>query len=262
MDCRDYFLLYLLCYKDFGIYLALHSRRIVQLDVSTQTYVLIPSYEEELMQVSQWKGSKSILERLFAPIPEEEESVPRRPSLRSVPGFDTYFRGFNLLGSSLYVPVLSKIIHSMRKKTLLNDIDDLIRKEGVGHVIGAFLYLVRSPLQGGENRAEAIKAIAYMAFTGNLPKRKAEILKEELEKFFLQDQYEKYKELQVAPDLPSYKSLLEPMLTFVYEVNPRWLFDVSDAFYFEDDRSSERYVYTGKELSRLLSDHQKSKGAQ
>ena len=101
-----------------------------------------------------------------------------------------------------------------------------------------------------------------MAFTGNLPKRKAEILKEELEKFFLQDQYEKYKELQVAPDLPSYKSLLEPMLTFVYEVNPRWLFDVSDAFYFEDDRSSERYVYTGKELSRLLSDHQKSKGAQ
>ena len=262
VDCRDYFLLYLLCYKDFGIYLALHSRRILQLDVSTQTYVLIPSYEEELMQVSQWKGSKSILERLFASIPEEEESVPRRPSLRSVPGFDAYFRGFNLLGSSLYVPVLSKIIHSMRKKTLFNDIDDLIRKEGVGHVIGAFLYLVRSPLQGGENRAEAIKAIAYMAFTGNLPKRKAEILKEELEKFFLQDQYEKYKELQVAPDLPSYKSLLEPMLTFVDEVNPRWLFDVSDEFHFEEDRSSERYVYTGKELSKLLSDHQKSKGAQ
>lgn len=262
VDCRDYFLLYLLCYKDFGIYLALQSRRILQLDVSTQTYVLIPSYEEELKQVSQWKGSKSILERLFAPSPEEEETDPWCRSLRSVPGFDTYFRGFNLLGSSLYVPVLSKIIHSMRKKTLLNDIDDLIRKEGVGHVVGAFLYLVRSPLQGGENRAEAIKAIAYMAFTGNLPKRKAEILKEELEKFFLQDQYEKYKELQVAPDLPSYKSLLEPMLTFVDEVNPRWLFDVTDEFYFEDDRSSERYVYTVKELSKLLSDHQKSKGAQ
>ena len=262
VDCRDYFLLYLLCYKDFGIYLALHSRRILQLDVSTQTYVLIPNYEEELKQVSQWKGSKSILERLFAPIPEEEESVPRRLSLRSVPGFDTYFRGFNLLGSSLYVPVLSKIIHSMRKKTLLNDIDDLIRKEGVGHVVGAFLYLVRSPLQGGENRAAAIKAIAYMAFTGNLPKRKAEILKEELFKFFLQDQYEKYKELGVAPDLPSYKSLLEPMLTFVDEVNPQWIFDVMYEFYFEDKRSSERYVYTGKELSRLLSGHQKSNGAQ
>ena len=35
VDCRDYFLLYLLCYKDFGVYLALHSRRILQLDIST-----------------------------------------------------------------------------------------------------------------------------------------------------------------------------------------------------------------------------------
>ena len=258
VDCRDYFLLYLLCYKDFGIYLALHSKRILELNLPTKTYVLISSYEEELKQVSQWEGSKSILERLFAPSPEEEESVPRRLSLRSVPGFDTYFRGFNLLGTIPNVPVLSKIIDSMRKRTLLMDIDDLIRKEGVGHVIGAFLYLVRSPLQGGENRAEAIKAIAYMAITGNLPKRKAEILKEELEKFFLRDQYEKYKELQVASDLTSYKSLLEPMLTFVDEVNPQWIDDVIGVLFLEEGRSSERYVYTAKELSKLLSDHQKS----
>lgn len=93
VDCKDYFLLYLLCYKDFGIYLALHSRRILQLDVPTQTYVLIPSYEEELKQVSQWKVSKSILERLFAPSPEEEETDPRRLSLRNVSGFNTYFSG-------------------------------------------------------------------------------------------------------------------------------------------------------------------------
>ena len=93
VDCRDYFLLYLLCYKDSGIYLALQSRRILQLDAPTQTYVLIPSYEEELKQVSQWKGSKSILERLFAPSPEEEETDPRRLSLRNVSGFNTYFSG-------------------------------------------------------------------------------------------------------------------------------------------------------------------------
>ena len=93
VDCRDYFLLYLLCYKDLGIYLALQSRRILQLDAPTQTYVLIPSYEEELKQVSQWKGSKSILERLFAPSPEEEETDPRRLSLRNVSGFNTYFSG-------------------------------------------------------------------------------------------------------------------------------------------------------------------------
>lgn len=258
VDSRDYFLLYLLCYKDFYVYLALHSRRILQRDYPTQTYVLIPSYEEELKQVSQWKGSKSILERLFAPRPEEEELVQRRLPLRSASGFDTYFRGFNLLRTIHNVPVLSKIIHSMRKRTLLNDIDDLIGMEGVGDVVGALRYLVRSPLQGGENRAEAIKAIAYMAFTGNLPKRTAEILKEELEKFFLQDQYEKYKELQVAPDLPSYKSLLEPMLTFVVEENPQWISDIIDKFNLEGDRASERYVYTAEELSKLLSDHQKS----
>ena len=93
VDCRDYFLLYLLCYKDSGIYLALQSRRILQLDAPTQTYVLIPSYEEELKQVSQWKGSKSILERLFAPSPEEGETDPRRLSLRNVSGFNTYFSG-------------------------------------------------------------------------------------------------------------------------------------------------------------------------
>ena len=258
VDCRDYFLLYLLCYKDFGVYLALHSRRILQLDVPTQTYVLIPNYEEELKQVSQWKGSKSILERLFAPSPEEEESLPRRLSLRNVSQFDTYFRGSNFLESIPNVPVLSKITLSMRKGTLLMDVDDLIGKQGVEHVVDAFLYLVRSPLQGKENRAVAIKAIAYMAFTGNLPERGAQILEEELFRFLSFNRYERYKELQLAPDLPSYKSLLEPMLTFVVQVNPQWISDVINVFNLEGGRSSERYVYTAKELSKLLSDHQKS----
>lgn len=258
VDCRDYFLLYLLCYKDFGIYLALHSRRIVQLDDPTQTYVLIPNYEEELKQVSQWKGSKSILERLFAPSPEEEETYLWCPSLRNAPGFDTYFRGLNLLGSIPNVPVLFEIIHSMRKGTLLNDIDDLVGKEEVGQVVRAFLYLVRSPLQGGENRAVAIESMAYMAFTRNLPERGAKILQEELFEFLSLDRYERYKELQLALDLPSYKYLLEPMLTFVVQVNPQWISDVIHVLNLEEGRSSERYVYTAKELSKLLSDHQKS----
>lgn len=100
--------------------------------------------------------------------------------------------------------------------------------------------------------------MAYMAFIGYLPKRKAEILKEELFEFFSLDRYEKYKELQVAPDLPSYKSLLEPMLTFVVEKNPQWISDVIHVLNLEEGRSSERYVYTAKELSKLLSDHQKN----
>ena len=262
VDCRDYFLLYLLCYKDFGVYLALNSRRILQLDVPTQTYVLIPNYEEELKQVSQWRGSKSILERLFAPSPEEEETDPRRASLRNVSQFDTYFRGFDLLGSSLYVPVLSRIIHSMRKKTLLNAIDYLIRKEGVGHAVGAFLYLERSPDQGKRIRAEAIKSMAYMAFTGNLPEKEAEILKEELFKFFSLDRYERYKEHQVAPDLPSYKSLLEPMLSFVVEENPQWISSIIHDLSQAGSVFPGGCIYSIEELSKLLSDHQKSKGAQ
>ena len=262
VDCRDYFLLYLLCYKDLGVYLALHSRRILQLDVPTKIYVLIPSYEEELKQVSQWKGSKSILEGLFAPNPEEEETYPRRPSLRNVSRFDTYFRGFNFLESTLYGQVLSEILHSMVKRTLLNDIDDLLKKQEAGHVVETFLYLVNSPHQGRVVREEAIKAMAYMAFSGNVPEKEAEILKEELFEFFSLDRYEKYKELDIAPDLATYQYLLNPMLTFVAKENPQWISDVIHVLNLEEGRSSKRYVYTAEELSKLLPDHQKSKGAQ
>ena len=262
VDCRDYFLLYLLCYKDFGIYLALQSRRILQLDVPTQTYVLIPSYEEELKQVSQWKGSKSILERLFAPSPEEEESVPRRLSLRNVLRFDTYFRGADFLRGSVYGQVLLGIILSVRKGTLLMDIDNLIEKQGVGYVVDTVLFLASSLNQGRVVRAEVIKAMAYMAFKRKLPEEKAKILREELFKFLSLDRYERYKELHVTPDLPSYKSLLEPMLSFVVEENPQWISDVIHVLNLEGFRSSERYVYTAKELSKLLLDHQNSQGAQ
>ena len=262
VDCRDYFLLYLLCYKDFGVYLALHSRRILQLNVPTQTYVLIPNYEEELKQVSQWKGSKSILERLFAPSPEEEELVPRWLSLRNVSGFDTYFRGFNFLENILYRQVLLEIIHSMRKRTLLNDIDYLLKEQEVGHVVDTFLYLVRSSCRRGENRAEAIKAMAYMAFKGKLPEREAKNLKEELFEFFSLDRYEMYKELDVALDLPSYKSLLEPMLTFVVEENPQWISSIIQDLSQAGSVFPRGCIYSIEELSKLLPDHHKSKGAQ
>ena len=263
VDCRDYFLLYLLCYKDLGVYLALHSRRILQIDIITSTYVLIPNYEEELKQVSHWEGSKSILERLFAPGPEEEEPEPwcrslRCRSLRRVSGFDLYFRGFNFMEGILYGLVLSAIILSMRKRTLLEDIDDLIRMQGVGHVVDTFLYLVRSPRQVGENRAEAIKAIAYMAFKEKLPETEAKILKEELFVFLSLDRYEKYKELQVAPDLPSYKLLLEPMLSFVVEVNPPWISSIIHDLSQAGSVSPGGCIYSIEELSKLLSDHQRS----
>lgn len=258
VDCRDYFLLYLLCYKDFGIYLALHSRRILQIDIITSTYVLIPNYEEELKQVSHWEGSKSILERLFTPSPEEEETEPWYRSLRSVSGFDPYFRGLNFMEGILYGQVLSSIILSMRKRTLLEDIDDLIRMQGVGHVVDTFLYLVRSPRQVGENRAEAIKAMAYMVFKEKLPETEAKILQEELFEFLSLDRYEKYKELQVAPDLPIYKYLLEPMLSFVVEENPQWISSIIHDLSQVGSVFPGGCIYSTEELSKLLSDHQKS----
>lgn len=146
----------------------------------------------------------------------------------------------------------------MRKRPRLNDIDGLLKKQEVGHVIDTFLYLVSSPLLGRGVRAEAIKAIAYMDFKGNLSEKEVKILKKELFESLSLDRYEKYKEFQLAPDLPSYKSLLEPMLTFVAKVNPQWISDVIHVLNLEGGRSSERYVYTAEELSKLLSKHQKS----
>ena len=100
--------------------------------------------------------------------------------------------------------------------------------------------------------------MAYMAFKGKLPEREAKILQEELFKFLSFDRYEMYKDLGVTLDLPSYKSLLEPMLSFVAEKNSQWISDVIDEFNLDGGRSSKRYVYTAEELSKLLSDHQKS----
>lgn len=100
--------------------------------------------------------------------------------------------------------------------------------------------------------------MAYMAFTRNLLEWVPEILQEDLFEFFSLDQYEKYIKMDVVPDLPSYKSLLEPMLTFVVEANPQWISDVIHVLNLEEGRYSERYVYTAEELSKLLSDHQKS----
>ena len=258
VDCRDYFLLYLLCYKDFGVYLALHSRRILQLAVPTQTYVLIPSYKEELKQVSQWEESKSILERLFALSPEEEESVPRRLSLRNVSQFDTYFRGFNFLEGRLYGPVFLEIIHSMRTRTLLNDIDDLLKNQEVGHVVETFFYLVNSPCRRGEDRAEAIKAMAYLALVKGLPEDKVASLRADLLNFLSRDRYSRYKELGVIQDLDAYKLLLEPMLNFVVQENPEWVSSIINRLSQEESLFATRCIYSIEELSKLLSDHQKS----
>ena len=138
------------------------------------------------------------------------------------------------------------------------DIDDLIGEEGVRLVVDAFLHLVSSPRRRGENRAEVIENMAYMAFTGNLPEWGAENLKEELFEFLSLDRYERYKELQVTLDLPSYKSLLEPMLTFVAKVNPQWISSIIHDLSQAGSVFPGGCIYSVAELSKLLSKHQKS----
>lgn len=223
VDFQDFFLLHLLCNKDIDVYFALHSKRMLQLDIPTNTYVLTPNYEQELKLISHWTGSQSILERLFSPSLGEDEKNSRYRPLRSASGFDTYFRSFKGQGSIPYGDVLWMNSLSMSRLTSWGGIDHLIKKHGVERVVDALLYLVRSPLQEGENRAEILKAMAYTAFRGNLPKIEAKILQEELFEFLSLDRYKLYEKLGVTLDLPSYKSLLEPMLTFVAKVNPQWV---------------------------------------
>ena len=267
VDCKDYFLLHLLCYKDLGVYLALHSKRMLRLDVATNTYVLIPDYEKELKLVSQWEGSKSILERLFPKSMEEEERDPWCSSLRSVSGFDTYFRG--LEGGRPYGQVISNIINFVNSRIspmpyarclppLFVDIDGLIRNQDVGHVVDAFLYLVRSPLHGSENRAETIKTMAYMAFDGKIPEIEARILQEELFEFLSLDRYRLYEKLGVISDLGAYKYLLEPMLSCVIREKSQWMSNIIQTFDLEGGISSQRCVYTIEELAKLLSAYKKS----
>ena len=267
VDCKDYFLLHLLCYKDLGVYLALHSKRMLRLDVATNTYVLIPDYEKELKLVSQWEGSKSILERLFLKSMEEEERDPWCSSLRSVSGFDTYFRG--LEGGRPYGQVLSNIINSVNSRIspmpyarclppLFVDIDGLIRIQDVGYVVDAFLYLVRSPLQSSENRAETIKTMAYMAFKGKIPEIEARILREELIEFLSLDRYKLYEKLGVIPDLGAYKYLLEPMLSCVIREKSQWVSNIIQTVDLAGGISSKRCVYTIEELTKLLSAYEKS----
>lgn len=100
--------------------------------------------------------------------------------------------------------------------------------------------------------------MAYMAFSGNVPEKEAEILKKELFEFLSLDRYERYKEFQVAPDLPSYKYWLNPILSFVVEMNPQWISDVTHALSQAGSVFPGGCIYSVEELSKLRSAHQRS----
>ena len=110
VNSAECFLLYLLCYKDFGVYTALNSGRLLELDVSSQTYVLAPNFEEELGLLSQWEGTKGILERLFSSRGKERSKHITTASICNKRMFDIYFRYFKSENSIPYAGAVSEII--------------------------------------------------------------------------------------------------------------------------------------------------------
>lgn len=259
LEGGDYFLLYLLCYKDLGVFIALNSKQILRLEDSTNTYMLTPNYEEELKKLSRWEGTKDILKRLFSVSLEEEKKEVSSNSLRSRSAFDVYFRGFEIMEGTPFHSIPQRIVHSRSMPDYFQSIDSLLEEQGEKAVIDAFRYLVRYPLLGKENRAMTIKGMAYLALVKGLSKDKVATLWADLSEFLLWDRYIRYEEeLGIIQDLDAYKLLLEPMLTFVVQKDPRWVSLIIRKLFDQESLFATRCIYSVEELSKLLSDHQKS----
>ena len=242
------FLLYLLCYKDLGVYAALNSGRLLQLDVPSQTYVLAPNYEEELGQLSHWDGTKGILERLFpSRIGEGSERVATF-SLCKKALFDIYFGYLKSEESMPYADIVYRIVGIQHAEDLHKDVDAMIEELGEDSVVKAFLYLIHLPKRIDEDRSETIKLMGYIAFNDSLSKEWKDALRYELREFFSRDRYEEYKELRVASSEMVYKEMLKPMLSFVIDTQPIWLL----AQVGKEGMPSQTCIYTDEEISDIL----------
>lgn len=246
------FLLYLLCYKDLGVYTALNSGRLLQLDVPNQTYVLAPNYEEELGLLSHWDGTKGILERLFpSRIGEGSESVAAF-SLCKKALFDIYFGYLKSEESMPYGDVVSKIIQCQYDQAPCEAIDKMMERQGENRVVSAFLYLIQLPCRQGEDRSLTIELMAYIAFKDNLPEARKSALQYELGEFFSRDRFEEYQELRIAFAPDSYKQILSKTLSFVVNAHPKWMSDLIDEIAPKEEGSSSTCVYSTEELAKIL----------
>lgn len=262
---EECFLLYLLCYKDLGVYSALNSGRLLQLDVPSQTYVLAPNYEEELGLLSHWEGTKGILERLFPSRGEESSERVAPFSLCQKALFDIYFGYLKSEESMPYADIMYRIVGSRYAEDPHKDVDAMIEEFGEDSVVKAFLFLIYLPKRIDEDRSGTIKLMAYIAFSDFLSEEWEYVLRYELREFFSQDRYEDYKKLGVASDVIVYKEMLKPMLSFVRDTQPMWLLDhVNETALIEDvsskawGMSSQTCVYTDKEISGILLECQRA----
>lgn len=257
VDCKDYFLLYLLCYKDLDVYISLYSGRLLQLEATTMTYVLSPNFERELRTVSCWELSKRILERLFPSRGDEETKEFSCSSLRNRHTFSIYFKADKAKGESRYADAISRIACCWNEEDPHGYIDLMIEELGIDRVVNVFLYLVKSPCYRMEHRNMTIKLMAYVAFRDGLL-RERRVLQEELLRLISLERYEHYKELGVVKYLFEYKKILEPVLAFLIQDHPLHMSDLIDRFALKQGISSHVCLYSIAEISTILLECQKS----
>ena len=246
------FLLYLLCYKDFGVYTALNSGRLLQLDIPSQTYVLAPDFEETLGRISQWEGAKGILERLFFTNIERRNGSIGFTSLCRKWVFDVYFGYLKSVEGTPYAGVVSEIIRCRYDQVPYKAIDEMIARLGEDLVVSAFLYLIQRPCRQDEDRSATIALMSYISFKDYKLEAWKSTLQYELGEFFSWDRFKRYKELRVALGLESYKQMLSKMLSFVINTHPKWISDLIDVIAPKEEGSSQACVYSTEEISEIL----------
>lgn len=246
------FLLYLLCYKDFGVYTALNSGRLLQLDATGKTYVLAPNFEAELGLLSQWEGTKGILERLFFSSIERRNERVGLTSLCSKWVFDVYFGYLKNVKGTPYTEVVSEIIQCRHDQAPYKTIDKMMERLGEVLVVSAFLYLIQLPCRQDEDRSLTIKLMAYMSFRDYKLEAWKSTLQYELGEFFSLGRYEKYKELGIIQDLDGYRAFLAPMLSFMICTHPLRLFNLIEGFVLSRNEPLRKGFYTLAEIATII----------
>ena len=256
VDAEEYFLLYLLCYKDWEVYRALDSRRILQLDRESDTYGLTPNFEEELNRISSWNGTKAILQKLFPPQGEEENPVPEN-SLRRRGVISTYFVGLGDFGMPYYEE-FRKITFERPtgRETYHQFIDEMIETKGIDQVIKTFLFLVEQGPLRREDRANTIRLMAYAAARIYLLEGRPNLLMEELKEMFSQARYMYYRKVGIVRDLKGYQELLLDMLRYMRWRYPFWLSDLIDGVFVQGAKPFQECVLSVDDISDILLDCQ------
>ena len=258
VDAEEYFLLYLLCFKDWEVYRALASCRILQLDRESDTYGLTPNFEEELNRISRWNGTKAILQKLFPPKGEEVNRASEK-ALRCRGRFSTYFVGLGDFGMPYYREVRTIIFYvSVGLESNYEYIDNMITLRGADPMIKAFLFLVKLSPIAGEDRANTIKLMAYAGVRISQLEGRSNLLMEELKEMFSQARYIHYRKLGIVQDLRGYQGLLQEMLRYMCYLYPFWLSELIDGVLSQGREPFQECVFSVDGISDILLDCQKS----